>query len=132
MLGLVDELLWVEGLPNYQDLSFKLNYPLKKGNFSVFGFGGTSRITGTIDDTTSYPGNVTHELAERTGSKTGVIGFNYIHFFSDRTRIINNLAISLTRPFERVDSVIDGEFTKFRLNDFFVGKRSDNFPEIGL
>ncbi|MCK4990608.1 MAG: carboxypeptidase regulatory-like domain-containing protein, partial [Bacteroidales bacterium] len=112
MLGLVDELLWVNGLPNYQDLSFKLNFPLKRGNLSVFGLGGASRIAGSQADTASYPGNVTHELVERTGSKTGVIGLKYVHFISDRTRIISNLALSLTRPYERVDSLIDGEITK--------------------
>ena len=31
-----------EAVPNYQDLSFKINFP--KNNFSVFGIGGTSRI----------------------------------------------------------------------------------------
>ena len=123
MLGLVDELLWVEGLPNYQDLSFKLNFPLKKGNFSVFGMGGTSRITGSIEDTTTYAGNVTHELAERTGSKTGIIGLNYVHFISDQTRIISNLAISLTRSFERVDSVINGEFTRLVGEEHFKQDR---------
>ena len=113
ILALVDELLWVDGSPNYQDLSFKLNFPLEKGNFSIFGLGGTSRISASMDDTTSYPGNVTHELNERSGSKTGIIGLRYVHFFSDRTRIISNLAVSITRPWERQDSLIDGEFTKF-------------------
>jgi hypothetical protein len=31
-----------QAVPNYQDLSFKINFP--KNNFSVFGMGGTSRI----------------------------------------------------------------------------------------
>ncbi len=113
VLGLVNDLLWVDGLPNYQDLSFKLNFPLKKGNLSVFGLGGASHISGVMEDTTTSTGNVSHKLVERTGSKTGVIGLKYVHFFSDRTRIISNVALSVTRPFERVDSLIDREYTKF-------------------
>jgi len=113
MLGLVDDLLWVEGLPNYQDLSFKLNFPLKKGNLSVFGLAGTSNIAGSKEDTTSHPDDISLDLGERTGSNTGVIGLRHVHFFSDRTRIISNLSLSLTKSWERVDSLINGEYTTF-------------------
>ena len=111
-LGLVDEFLWVDGLPNYQDLTFKLNFPLKKGNLSVFGLAGTSSISGTQEDTTSMPGDIKLELGERTGSKTGVLGLNHVHFFSDRTRLVSNLSLSVTRPWERLDSIVDGEYTR--------------------
>ncbi|MCK4749984.1 MAG: TonB-dependent receptor, partial [Bacteroidales bacterium] len=40
------------------------------------------------------------------------IGLKYVHFLSDRTRIVSNLALSLTRSYERLDSLIDGEYTK--------------------
>src|SRR5207247_2174132 len=34
-----------DAIPNYQDISFKLNFPDKKGgSLSVFGMGGTSKI----------------------------------------------------------------------------------------
>ncbi len=111
-LGLVNDLLWVEGLPNYQDLTFKLNFPLKKGNFSVFGLAGTSKIAATKEDTASYPGDLKLELGERTGSKTAVLGLQHVHFFSDRTRIVSNLSISFSRPWERRDSLVNGEYTK--------------------
>jgi len=113
MLGLVNDLLWVEGLPNYQDLSFKLNFPLKKGNLSVFGLAGTSNIAGTEEDTTSHPDNIALDLGERTGSNTGIIGLRHVHFFSERTRIISNLSLSLTKSWERVDSLVNGEYTAF-------------------
>jgi hypothetical protein len=32
------------GIPKYQDLSFKLNFPIKNGKISVFGIGGLSEI----------------------------------------------------------------------------------------
>jgi hypothetical protein len=38
-------------VPNYQDGSFKLNFPLKNNaNFSLFGIGGTSNINIKISD----------------------------------------------------------------------------------
>jgi len=111
LLGLLDNLLWVEAVPKYQDLSFKLNFPLKKGNLSVFGLSGVSNITNSAEDTTSVPSNISLDYNESTGSKTGIIGLKYVHFFSDRTRIVSNLALSLTRPWERVDSLINGETT---------------------
>jgi len=112
LLGLVDDLLWVDALPFYQDLSLKLNFPLKKGNLSVFGLAGASHITGKMDDTTTYTGNDVHELVEMSGSRTGVIGLKYVHFFSDRTRIISNLALSGSRSVERTDSLINGQKTR--------------------
>ena len=112
LLGLVDELLWVDALPHYQDLSFKLNFPLKKGNLSVFGLAGASHISGSEKDTTSYTDNDTHELGETSGSKTGVIGLKYVHFFSYRTRIVSNLALSSSRSTEREDSLINGHSTR--------------------
>jgi len=111
-LGLVDDLLWVEGLPNYQDLTFKLNFPLKKGNLSVFGLAGNSTISESRPDTASNPASgLTLGLGERTGSKTGVLGLKHVHFFSDRTRLVSNLSLSLTRPWERRDSLVNGEYT---------------------
>jgi len=112
-LGLVNDLLWVEGLPNYQDLSFKLNFPMKKGNLSIFGLGGISSIAATVEDTTYSGGEVSLELGERTGSETGIIGLNYVHFFSDRTRLVSNLSLSHTNAWERNDSLVNGEYTKF-------------------
>ena len=111
-LFLVDELLWVDALPSYQDLSFKLNFPLKKGNFSVFGIAGSGHITGLIKDTSSNTGNDLLEFSEESGSRTGVIGLKYVHFFSEHTRIITNLAVSGNRSFVRRDSVINGHTTR--------------------
>jgi hypothetical protein len=112
LLGLVDELLWVDALPYYQDLSFKLNFPLKKGNLSVFGLAGVSHITGQMEDTTTHTGNDIYELVERSGAKTGVIGLKYVHFFSERTRIVSNLALSGSRSSERQDSLVNGHKTR--------------------
>lgn len=47
VLDIVDKLgidIGTTGIPHYQDLTFKINIPLVKGNISVFGIGGTSDI----------------------------------------------------------------------------------------
>jgi hypothetical protein len=112
LLGLVDELLWVEALPHYQDLTFKLNFPTKRGKISVFGFGGNSRITGKQkDDANSQPGREL-EVAETTGSRTAAVGFKHMHFLSSRTRIISDLVLSTTTPFILVDSLVNEEATR--------------------
>lgn len=45
-LELMDNIidLGTSGVPKYKDLSFKFNFPVKKGNLSVFGLAGTSEI----------------------------------------------------------------------------------------
>ncbi len=107
LLGLVDELLWVEALPHYQDLTFKLNFPTKKGKISVFGLGGMSRITGVVKDSANSGPNYEREIAETTGAKTGVLGIKHVHFLGNRTRIISDLVLSTSRPFIQADSLVN-------------------------
>ncbi|MCB9262095.1 MAG: carboxypeptidase-like regulatory domain-containing protein [Flavobacteriales bacterium] len=42
--------LGTDAIPQYQDVNFKLNYPKKNGNFSVFGVGGLSAIDIVFSD----------------------------------------------------------------------------------
>ncbi len=112
LLGLVDELLWVDALPHYQDLSFKLNFPTKKGKISVFGFGGASNITGEEDDSATTNPNYKRQVAQTTGAKTGVVGVKHVHFLNDQTRIISDIAFSTSRPFIKVDSLVNDVITR--------------------
>jgi hypothetical protein len=112
LLGLVDELLWVNALPYYQDLSFKVQIPLKKGALSAFGFGGASHISETFDDTISKSSNTSHQYTGLSEGKTGIVGLKYTHFISTRTRIVTNLAASTTRPLRRMDSLINNKVTR--------------------
>jgi hypothetical protein len=122
LLGLVDDLLWVDALPHYQDLSFKLNFPTKKGKISVFGFGGSSKITGIQDDSASAVPMYKRQVAETTGAKTGVVGLKHVHFLGDQTRIISDLVFSTSRPFIRVDSVVNDVMTR----TFAIGNYRDD------
>ena len=75
-------------VPRYQDGSFKLNFPGKKGgNFSVFGIGGASEIDILISDqvepTTEIFGDQDRDQYFKTG--TGLIGANYTKALSAST-----------------------------------------------
>lgn len=112
LLGLVDELLWVEALPHYQDLSFKFNFPTRKGRISVFGFGGLSNITGEMQDSVNTRLNYEREIAETTGAKTGALGIKHVHFLGSRTRIINDLVLATSRPYLKADSLVNNLTTR--------------------
>jgi len=107
MLGLVQKLLWAEGLPDYKDVSFKLNFPLKSGRISVFGIGGLSSITDIEDDETRPNGN--YQVKNVNGSGTGILGLNYLHILNPETAIKTGLAFSIRRPHETVDSLLNDQ-----------------------
>jgi hypothetical protein len=124
LLGLVDEFLWVEALPHYRDLSFKMNFPLKKGRISLFGFGGSSRIRGVIDDSASTTPMYKHQMADESGAKTGIMGIKHVHFLGDKTRLISDLSVATSRPYNRLDSMVNDAVTRTIENNRF---REDRF-----
>ncbi len=105
MLGLVDELLWVDALPHYQDLMFKLSFPGKKSNLSVFGLGGISKIT--FEDSARVSDDLVRWISEPVGSKTGILGINHTYYFSNNTRLKTSFAITSTIPYGRTDSIAE-------------------------
>ena len=117
MLGLLDELLWVEAQPHYQDLSFKLNFPTKSGRISVFGLGGTSYIDFVEEDTINSTPEITREFRGRPASTTGVIGLNHVYFFGEKTRIINSIAYTTRRPKMKIDS-LENEIESLQLGKY--------------
>ena len=84
MSGIIN--LGTTGIPKYKDLTFKLNFPLKKGRLSVFGLMGDSQISilaskeGARQDMYSNEGQ---NLANR--SRMGAAGISYTHFLDEHT-----------------------------------------------
>lgn len=69
-------------VPNYQDASFKVNFPVgKKSNFSVFGIGGTSRIDIIVSKFSEPPRDIYGDTDrdQYFGSAMGVIGASFGH-----------------------------------------------------
>ncbi len=96
----------VSGIPQYQDLSFKINVPTKKaGRFSLFGVGGTSYIEVLNKDRKEGDWTFGHNnLDFRFGSDMGVTGLEHLYFFNKNTRINTTLAASYTGTSARADS----------------------------
>jgi hypothetical protein len=66
-----------DAVPKYQDASFKLNFPLKKGyNLSAFGIGGLSGIDILVSNKKTTTQNIYGDATvdQYFGSNTGVVG----------------------------------------------------------
>jgi len=87
-LQLMDDVIDVgtTGVPKYQDLSFKLNFPVNKGRITVFGLGGNSEIAmldskdGNEQDLYSDEGQ---DLVNR--SRMATTGISYTRFMNEHT-----------------------------------------------
>ncbi len=73
------------GVPEYQDLIFKANYPLKKGSLQTFILAGKSQIamlSSKLDSNNIYTSEG-QDLYNH--SKMGVFAVTYIHFINDKS-----------------------------------------------
>jgi len=83
-------------VPEYQDISFKLNFPNKKGKFEVWGIGGTSQIA-MLDEP-----NEGNNLFSRGGenlwfsSKIGATGISNTFYLTDKSYLKTSLSIDAT------------------------------------
>jgi hypothetical protein len=80
-------------VPRYKDLSFKLNFPLKKGRVSVFGLGGMGNISilDSKDDDAQFGFSGTDLYYN---SSMGVVGINHIYYINENARLTNTFAVS--------------------------------------
>ncbi len=97
-------------VPNYRDLSFKINFPTAKaGKFSLFGVGGKSdiNILGSQTDfsksTSNLYGNENQDIYDK--SKTGVFGVSHAYVFSQKTSYKITFASSAMQTRINTDSV---------------------------
>jgi hypothetical protein len=87
-LGIVD----FDGVPKYQDLSFKINVPTATaGTFSIFGLGGRSNI---LEE--EFKDDNDEELAEKGNYKAnmGILGVTQYWSLSSKTYLQNSISIS--------------------------------------
>jgi hypothetical protein len=80
-------------IPEYKDLSLKINVPLKRGRISVFGLGGNNRIAmlESKDDDSQY-GFTGLDLYN--SNRMGVLGVNHVYYLNDNARFTNTVAVS--------------------------------------
>lgn len=116
-----------EAVPFYQDMSFKLNFKMPKGQLSFFGIGGLSSIdllgsTADSEDSNLYNGS---DLDIYNTSKTGVIGLKYSHIFNKNTSWSNALSASYTSFGADVDTVFRDETFKVLGTSNYVVQQFD-------
>lgn len=86
-LGVLD----FNGIPRYQDASFKLHLPTKHaGHFSVFGLGGSSGITSTFYDNEAVEERIIEQYDQR--SRLAVVGLNHRIAFSPKLYLKSTLS----------------------------------------
>ena len=96
-------------IPQYQDLTFKINLPSTKlGRFSIIGLGGLSYIElndsekSKADNDQSYIGG---GVDLDYGSDMGVLGLSHLYFIDEDTRINTYLSIQGSRATTAIDSL---------------------------
>jgi hypothetical protein len=84
MSGFID--MGTTGIPKYQDLSFKLNFPLKKGRITLFGLGGNSEIA-MLDSQNGNEQDMYSDAGQDliNSSRMGATGVSYTRFINDHT-----------------------------------------------
>lgn len=97
-------------VPQYQDLSFKMDFPLKKGKISVFGIGGISYTEVLDKDRDSTKDNLYNSIKWRQdgyfGTNMGVIGVSHLHFFDNNTYSKFSIAASTGGQNYKIDSIV--------------------------
>jgi hypothetical protein len=87
-MELVDKIIdfGTSGIPKYKDLTLKFNFPLEKGNFSIFGLAGDSKIE-MLDSEGENEGDLYSDEGQDlvNSSKMGVIGAKYYRVVNDKT-----------------------------------------------
>jgi hypothetical protein len=97
--------LGTSGIPFYQDMTYKLHFPLKKGSLSVFGVGGVSRIE--IKESNKN-GDEMYAPENRDiyfGSAMAVSGATYTRFLNNTTYAKISLAGTFEQNNNKVDSL---------------------------
>jgi len=97
----------VSGLPQYQDLTFKINIPTSKaGVFTLWGIGGISKIALLDSEKDTADWSFTDSGEDLVfGSTMGVAGLSHLFFFSDKLSGKLNLSVSGTRFNVEVDTL---------------------------
>ncbi len=97
------------GIPRYQDLNFKMNFPLKKGKITWFGLAGKSSIS-MLDSEDNEADLYTDEGMDLVnGSELVASGVTYSHFHNDNTYSRLILSFVGQNGFTRLDMFDPGE-----------------------
>lgn len=113
-LALLNKMIDFSGsyLPEYQDISFKINLPTKKaGTFSLFGLGGSNLSKNEpIADSSKWDDEEGNFFSIDKG-KTGVAGISHQYFFNSKSYLKTTLAATYNSMSIDADTLnIDEEY----------------------
>lgn len=94
----------IEAIPNFQDLSYKCHFPLKKGFISFFGIAGSSMADYKPEKTTDFLSDTRNRWGYVSGTKMGIAALSFQHLLSNKTYMKINLSASAYNPFDGSDS----------------------------
>jgi len=108
----------IDAIPNFQDLSYKLNFPLKKGFISFFGIAGMSSANYKPEKSTEFLALPQNRWGYNSGSKMGIAAVSLHHLLSNKTYVKINLSASAYNPFD----ISDSTGSDFKVYDKYVNK----------
>ena len=94
-------------VPNYQDLSFKLNLPTKKlGNFALFGIGGNSSIEFLDEgDNNGSTFDILSNSRTRNGSATRILAITHRILPDEKSNLLTTISGTYSEGHTQIDSV---------------------------
>ena len=95
----------VESTPDFQDLSFKLNFPLKKGYISFLGVGGISKSVYNPPKDSGKWDNASDRLGDISGSKSGFVSLTWFYPLGKTAYLKTILSASYFNPDYSEDSL---------------------------
>ncbi len=95
--------LGIPTIPKYQDISFKLSFPSKKGMVSLWGLGGKSSMEMFSDKNEM---STIRNINTFFGSKMGATGLSHSLSFNPNSYIKTALAVTGSNSYMRADSVL--------------------------
>ncbi|MBN2807841.1 MAG: TonB-dependent receptor [Prolixibacteraceae bacterium] len=101
-------------VPNYQDLSFKINLPAKNlGNFALFGLGGISAIEFINEgDTNGSTYDISANARTRNGSNTGILALTHRLPVGENAMLFSTLSATRAYGSTQIDSLSDDRVDK--------------------
>lgn len=94
-------------VPQYQDLTFKINIPTEKaGRFSFWGLGGISDIQFLAN---SDGNNLFSEDDEnlRSAATTGMLGMSHVYFFDENTSSNFRMSYTATESITEIEEILE-------------------------
>ncbi len=114
-------------IPQYQDLTFALDFPTKKaGSFKLFGLGGISEIHFEPVEEEDSEGNLYTTTDLKNDAKIGVVGLKHTYYFNKNTHLNTSVATSYRSSSVIIDSLENNPVNK-KIEDIRNNQEQANY-----